>query len=36
MNLTNIDCVGQNELCEVVSRNNFVTPKIEPDYNRGG
>lgn len=27
MNLTNIDCVGQNELCKVEFSNNFKTPK---------
>lgn len=27
MNLTNIDCVGQNELCKVVSPNYSETPK---------
>ncbi len=43
MNLTNIDCVGQNELCKVVSPKNSETPKWdieicktgdykEPDY----
>lgn len=26
MNLTNIDCMGQNDLCEVVFTNNFKTP----------
>ena len=30
--LANIDCVGQDDICKVVSQNNFVTPKIEPDY----
>lgn len=41
MNLTNIDCVGQYELCKVEFSNNFKTPKHdickigdykEPDY----
>ena len=27
MNLTNTDCVEQDDLCRVESRNNFVTPK---------
>ncbi len=29
--IANTDCFGHNDLCKVVSRNNFVTPKIEPD-----
>ncbi len=27
MNLTNTDCMEQDDLCRVESRNNFVTPK---------
>lgn len=36
MNLTNIDCVGQNELCKVVSPKNSETPKWDIEICKTG
>ena len=36
MNLTNMDCVGQNELCKVVSPKNSETPKQDIEFYKTG
>ena len=36
MNLTNIDCVGQDKLYKVVSENNFITPKQDTENCKTG
>lgn len=36
MNLAYIDCVGQNELCEVVSPKNSETPKQDIEVYKTG